>query len=207
MWQAADGSERPTPLPSSGADPFEIEFTHDGHMVVRTGNGLTAADTDLLSFRVGSDSATPFTAAPQAREAAPRLSPDGRWVAYVSNQTGRFEIYVRPWPDPGTGAVWQVSDGGGQEPVWARSGRELFYKSGGNFVSAQISTNPGFAVAKRSRLFPVAGYLNLPMHQRYDVMPGDSTFLLIGEPSVGTPEDIHTVVVENYFEELKRSGQ
>ena len=72
----------------------------------------------------------------------PALSPDGRWLAYASNESGAFEIYVRPFPETSS-AKWQVSTAGGGEPTWSRTGRELFYLNGrSEMVSAEIQAGP-----------------------------------------------------------------
>ena len=109
---------------------------------------------------------------------------------------------MRPYPDAGTGAQWQVSDNGGSEPVWAHSGRELFYKSQNTLYGAEIRTTPGFAVGARRRLFSVAGYVNNLWHARYDVLPGDTAFVMFGAGVVTA--GVRTVVVENWLDELRR---
>ncbi len=71
------------------------------------------------------------------------MSPDGRWLAYASNESGQYEVYVRPFPNTNDGK-WLVSTDGGEEPVWAHSGRELFYKGGGNLMSVEVLPGPTF---------------------------------------------------------------
>jgi Tol biopolymer transport system component len=75
-------------------------------------------------------------------QGAAQLSPDGRWVAYVSNEFGRYEIYVRSFSN--AQMKWQISDGGGVEPVWARNGQELFYRAGDRSLAVDITTYPAF---------------------------------------------------------------
>ena len=77
-------------------------------------------------LRLSDRKAQPFLRTP-FNETAPRFSPDGRWLAYISDESGRFEIYVQPYPGPG--GKWQISTEGGTEPVWNPNGRELFYRS------------------------------------------------------------------------------
>ena len=88
---------------------------------------------------------TPFN------EEAPRFSPDGHWLAYISDESGRYEIYVQPYPGPG--GKWQISTEGGTEPVWNRNGRELFYRSGDKMMAVDIATQPSFAAGKPRMLF------------------------------------------------------
>jgi eukaryotic-like serine/threonine-protein kinase len=82
----------------------------------------------------------------QFNESAPQFSPDGRWLAYISDETGRYETYVQPYPV--TGGKWPISTDGGTEPVWNRNGRELFYRSGNKMMAVDITTEPGFRVGK-----------------------------------------------------------
>jgi serine/threonine-protein kinase len=202
-WQAADGSGGATTLLARPGDQFEVEFVPGDRIVVREGNASGGAESlDLRTFAIGSDSATDF-AVSAALERSMRVSPDGRWIAFVSDQGGRNEVYVRPFPDPGTGAVWQVTNDGGEEPVWARSGRELFFKSRGVMYSADIRTTPSFAVGARRRLFPTTGLFDNPWHARYDVLPGDTAFVMIG--GLATTQRIRTVVVENWLAEAERA--
>src|ERR1700676_5576985 len=86
--------------------------------------------------------AEPFLRTP-FNEGAARFSPDGRWLAYISDESGRFEVYVQSYPGPG--GKWQISTEGGTEPVWTRNGRELFYRSGDKMMAVDVATQPGFA--------------------------------------------------------------
>jgi eukaryotic-like serine/threonine-protein kinase len=80
-----------------------------------------------------------------------RFSPDGHWIAYDSRESGRDEIYVRPYPGPG--GKWQVSTDGGTEVVWNRNGRELFYRSGTKMMAVEVNTVPTFSAGKPTQLF------------------------------------------------------
>ncbi len=91
--------------------------------------------------------------ADQFDEISPTVSPDGRWLAYPSNQTGRFEVYVWPFPETASG-LWQVATNGGTEPVWSRDGRELFYLGPAEMMVAQVETEPAFNTGERRSLFP-----------------------------------------------------
>src|SRR5437762_6529613 len=95
------------------------------------------------------------------------FSPDGRWLAYASNETGRYEVYVQPFPGPG--GKWQISTEGGREPAWARSARELFYRNGGKMMVADVLTQPTFTAARPRMLFE--GHYAADIHRlrTYDV--------------------------------------
>ncbi len=107
------------------------------------------------------------------------MSPDGRWIAYNSDETGRYEVFVRPFPEV-EGGKWQVSAQGGVAPLWAYSGRELFYRNAnGDLVAAQVETDPSFRVVERRALFAIpsgmsvdeAGYIS----GLYDTSPGTTS--------------------------------
>jgi serine/threonine-protein kinase len=128
-------------------------------------------------------------------------SPDGRWVAYTANESGRWEVYVEPYPGPGPKTV--ISTEGGCQPAWSRDGKELFYRSGrGNrkMMAATFETEPEFKVTHVRELFE-GPYLCDIVHRNYDVAL-DGRFLMIQEPQESTPLGINVVL--NWFEELKR---
>jgi hypothetical protein len=81
----------------------------------------------------------------------PRLSPNGRWLAYLSDESGAREVYVRPFP--GSGSRWAISKDGGDQPVWARNGRELFYRSGDRIMAVEVTSDPTFSVSRPTILF------------------------------------------------------
>jgi hypothetical protein len=139
---------------------------------------------------------TPF------EDTAPKFSPDGKWLAYSSDESGRREVYLQPYPGPGS--KWQISSEGGQEPVWNPNGRELFYRSGSKIMAVEITTQPGFAAGRPKALFegpylPTAG--SFPY---YDVSPDGQRFLMLKpvESQASAPTQINVVL--NWFEELKR---
>jgi Tol biopolymer transport system component/tRNA A-37 threonylcarbamoyl transferase component Bud32 len=181
VWQAADGTDTATVLLRRPGDQWQVEFVAGtDRLVVRDGNATGGTQNlDILSSRIGIDSAVPLAALPNVLERAPRVSPDGRWLAYVSNETGRDEVFVRPASGDGSGGGYQVTDGGGSEPVWSRSGKALFYKSRGSLMRGEIGTGATFSLAGRRRLFDVTSLFNNPWHARYEPLPGDASFLAI----------------------------
>jgi Tol biopolymer transport system component len=113
----------------------------------------------------------------------PRLSPDGRWVAFSTNESGRDEVVVQPFPGPG-GRV-QVSTGGGTEPVWSRDGRRLFYRGGPQLMAATIRPSPSFTVVSRDTvLTDTYAYASNP-HANYDVMPDGTHFIFLQPDNAG----------------------
>jgi hypothetical protein len=173
-WINADGSGRPESLLVANGNRFAGSVTPDGRSVVFH---------ELGSERNGIRSMT-FDSAPASRllipgnfgETAPALSPDGKWLAYQSDETGRMEVYVRPYPGPG--ARESVSLDGGTEPVWAHGGRELFFRSGDSLMAAAVVLSPSFAVTGRRLLF-TGSYLSGDTYREYDVAPDDQHFVML----------------------------
>ena len=145
-----------------------------------------------------------------AQERFPALSPDGKWLAYSTDERGREEVYMQPFPNV-SGGKWPVSDAGGSEPQWSHSGKELFFiNAAGDMVAATISASPAFSVAARQVLFkPPTGVYRTISHQTYDVAPDDRRSLMIrGAGASATDADTrgvpsNIVVVLNWIEELK----
>ena len=137
----------------------------------------------------------------QFNEGAPAFSPNGHWLAYMSDESGRYEVYVQPYPGPG--GKYQVSTEGGTEPVWNRNGKELFYRSGNRMMAADVTTQPSFSLGQSKMLFQ-GEYLRSPgTVVDYDVSGDGQRFLMI-KPTDQTLSLNQIVVVQNAFEELKR---
>jgi serine/threonine-protein kinase len=135
-----------------------------------------------------------------AEELGPAVSPDGRWLAYSSNESGRREVYVRPFPETAN-ARYQVSVTGGTVPGWSRDGRELFYiDAASNMVSVPILPGATFQMGAPQVLFSAARYHLNPFNRQFDVT-ADKRFLMSrGESDAA----VHVVVVFNFLNELKR---
>ena len=168
------------------------------------------ADANIYGVHSGVDSLPTPLVATAFTERYPALSPDGRWLAHVSDATGRDEVYVRPFPDVAS-AQWPVSTAGGSEPLWANSGRELFYRNGANdLVVVEISADPSFAVGQEEVLFSTADYLFSSAdanvyargYRQYDVAPDDQRFVMLR--LVGATQDNQLIVIQNFFEELRQ---
>ena len=135
-------------------------------------------------------------------EAAPQFSPDGHWLAYVSDESGRKEIYVQPYPGPG--GKWQISTEGGAEPTWNRNGRELFYRSTDKMMAVNIATQPSFVVSKPKVLFEGQYVPTSPTSLTYDVSPDGQRFLMLKPSESAEVAPTQIDVVLNWFEELKQ---
>ena len=160
-----------------------------------------AGNADILAIRPGVDTVARALVATPAEELSPAVSPDNRWMAYSSNESGRREIYVRPFPDAG-GSRFQVSTSGGTNPVWNRNGRELFYLDAAlNMVSVPVTLGATFQSGAQRILFPAAQYASLPFFRQYDVTADGQRFVMIRGESDAV---VHVVVVFNFLEELRR---
>lgn len=150
FWQAADGSGAAEPLYEAPGSQWPYGFTPDDKTLVFNQNIERGAVGGIYTVGVGEKLGKPlFTS--EFSNRLPDLSPDGKWVTYASNESGRVEIYVRPFPGPG--GKWAVSTGGGDQPLWNPNGREIFYRDGTNVIAASVSTSPTFAVLSRKVLF------------------------------------------------------
>ncbi|MGH7560264.1 MAG: protein kinase domain-containing protein [Gemmatimonadales bacterium] len=174
----ADGSAPPESLLTlSGLSPWHVQLTPDNRsLVVRTVGGSGIRDIWLRS-RGPDTTLVPMVVTP-ANEVSPSISPNGKWMAYTSNESGRPEIYVRSFP--GAGMRYQVSLSGGDEAVWSPRGHELFYRSGKDFIAAEVRTVPSFEVLRRTTLFSNPEYGDLDgTYQDYDVTPDGRQFVMI----------------------------
>jgi dipeptidyl aminopeptidase/acylaminoacyl peptidase len=154
---------------------------------------------DVWVLNLADRKAQPFLAT-SYEETAPQFSPDGKWLAYSSDESGRREIFVQPYPGPG--GKWQISNDGGQEPVWNPKGSELFFRSGKTIMAVNIETKSGFSADKPRMLFE-GGYLpTAASFPYYDVSPDGERFLMLKPvEQASAPAQINIVL--NWFEELK----
>ncbi len=215
--------------PANGTGDQELLFDHDvtlaqgfygpdgEWLILRTISAGASIGRDILAVRPGIDSAARPLLVEEYGEGAPALSPDGRWLAYNSDETGRYEVYVRPFPDVDTDKVL-VSAAGGIAPLWAHSGSELFYVDGdNNMVAAKVETDPGFRIVERQTLFPVPPG-TMPRDNQfvtglYDIAPDDQRFLMariyVDPNPAASPEPTEApsapraILVQNFFEVLK----
>jgi len=136
---------------------------------------------------------------PRSRAYASDLSPDGRWLAYASNESGRYEVYVRRYRD--AGGRRQISTNGGLGSVWAPSGRELYFRSGDSIMAVDIATEPVLAAGRARRLFEWPYEPSYPVFRSFDVSPDGRHFVMM-QPD-GEPPPPQFRIVLNWFQELK----
>ncbi len=177
---------------------WEVTYSPDGEWLVY--RAQEAGAPNLYALRLGMDSVPVPLVVTEFFDSEPAVSPDGRWLAYRSSESGRSEVYVRPFPNTSSGR-WLVSTDGGQSPMWAHSGRELFYREPNNLMSVEVLSGPTFVYGEPRALFPVVGIRSSLNHPQYDITPDDQRFVMIR--NFGGEETDELIVVENFFEELK----
>jgi dipeptidyl aminopeptidase/acylaminoacyl peptidase len=133
-----------------------------------------------------------------ANEAAPAFSPDGKWVALVSDESGRDEVYVRSFPDPSSRI--QISVAGGGSPAWSRDGSRLYYRAGPSLLAARVSLSPAFTLLARDTVLPSLPGAAVFRGPTYDVTRDGRRILAI----VSDADDFQLVVSPNWITELRR---
>jgi serine/threonine-protein kinase len=220
FWQAADGTGTAERLSESAYVQDPSAVSPEGARVIF--HETTAANgVDLMELHLDDGSGSIESSPAQqrrARRVTPlvqtafselngAISPDGRWLAYQANNSGQYEVYVRPYPDV-SGGLRQVSTGGGTRPLWARTGQELFYlSSGGALMRVGVERGPTWAAGTPTKLLN-EGYFTVPggnPGRTYDISPDGKRFLIVkaggGSGQAAVPQ---IVVVQNWLEELKR---
>jgi serine/threonine-protein kinase len=202
-WKAADGTGETEPLLIRSNLAFmPTSISPDGNTLV-----LMTGTEDIGTISMEGDSEwTPLLQA-EYDEMRPRISPDGRWMAYMSDETGQFEIYIRPFPDVNSDK-YPVSTSGGTDPIWSPDGHELFYRNNDKFVMVSVETEPALSLEKPKVLFQ-GDFVSFSNNRDtfWDIHPDGDRFLMIkpfrteDESTSGTPRQINVVL--NWFEELK----
>jgi len=190
-WQPADGSGPAQLAVVPRRNPWFADLSPDGRHVVF--QGIASANFDLESVSLDSaHEARALSSSPTAIEAMGRFSPDGQWVAYFSDESGRAEVYVRPF-DEGGGRVL-ISVAGGRRPIWGHDGKQLYYWEGNQLIAATLRFDPAPAVVSRTPLFSGR------YEEDYDVARDGTRFLMIASETSG----LSLVVIPNWRTELKR---
>ena len=200
FWQPYDGSSPMEALTSSGTDKYVFSSSPDGKSVVLAEwNPVTRWDISILDM--DSRRVTPFLNS-QFNEECPDLSPDGRWIAYASNESKRREILVRSFPE--AAMKYPVSSEGGYAPLWTRDGKRIFYRWQDQVWVVDVQTTGGFTCGKPHLLFEKSGFMMGGPLSSYDVSL-DSQRLLMVKAEQRKPAPVtEMILVQNWFEELKR---
>jgi serine/threonine-protein kinase len=212
-WTRTDGTGQPVQLLDRNAgDSGPTSFSPDGRHFVYSSGGA-AGDSDLWTITLDtSDVDHPKAGPPEpffhsaGSETRPAFSPDGRWVAYESNESGQREIYVRTFVSDGSRAgKWQVSSGGGTQPVWSRRGRELFFVTGDRLMVTEYQNVGGTFIASKPRVWATLPRIGNTGFSRYDVTPDGRRVVLLtrAQPEAGgRAPQMHLLL--NFFDEIRR---
>jgi serine/threonine-protein kinase len=179
VWRPADGSGADETLTTPNTIQFPMSFSRDGRFLVLTEVRGGHNDLSVLALD-GTKGVKPLAGLHTlASEGPAEISPDGRWLAYQSNESGENQIYVRPFPDASQGR-YTVSPSGGTHPAWSREGRELYYiDASGMLTAVAVDPGPSFQIRGTTPLFSTTAYVASGQGRSYDVRPGSQHFLFI----------------------------
>jgi eukaryotic-like serine/threonine-protein kinase len=184
----------------SGTNPqFPMSWSGDGKALAFT-ERKPSAERDIWVMEKGSEP-SPFLVTP-FDESAPAFAPDGRYLAYVSDESGRPEVYVQPYPGPG--GRWLISTEGGTDPIWAAGGRELLYRSGDDIMAVAVQTAPAFTAGSPRRVLE-ARFEASEASRNFDVSRDGQRFVMVRSDESAAPLQFHAVF--NWLSELQRRGR
>ena len=202
FWRPADGSGAEETV-LSGASLIQVpsSWSPDGKFLAYW-TASTETGRDIWVFRLGEQKPRPFLQT-KFDELQPKISPDGHWIAYTSNESGQFQVYVQPFPGPG--GKWQVSTDAGSNRTWAGTGAELFYLSLNKIMSVSVTTHPTFSASVPRPIADIPSPLlgTALANSFYDASPDGQRFLFVkANKENGPPEEVRVVL--NWTEELKQ---
>jgi serine/threonine protein kinase/Tol biopolymer transport system component len=210
FWTRSDGAGKPQPLTQSKNIQYPGSFTADGKRLAFM-EANPESGYDLWTVPVESDGAglragkpEPFLQAP-IDQRHPSFSPDGRWLAYASTESGSFQVYVRAFPDKG--GKWQISNSGGVIPVWSHNQRELLFRTeDGQIMVASYTVKGDSFVADKPRVWSEKRIANLSVNANYDLAPDGKRIaaLMLSETPEGQQAQNHVIFLENFFDEVRR---
>ena len=209
-WQRADGTGAAQRLTESKKSQWPVSWHPSGRFLAFEEHDLQMRfdqGWDLMLLPIEGDevsgwrpgTATTILATP-SEEMQPNFSPDGRWLAYQSNEAGRYEVYVRPFRGPGDG--WRISTGGGTFPTWSRTKRELFYGVNGQIMVAAYAVEGDAFRAEKPRVLPNVRYREAGPARMFDLHPDGERFAVAPPDEAPTRDSV--VVILNFFDELRR---
>ncbi len=202
FWKRADGSGEVEQLTESSHAQHPTAWSPDGKVLAfGERDPETSSDIWLMTL-VGKRERQRFLKTP-FREKAARFSPDGRWLAYQSNESGRYEVYVRAYP--GSGSMYQISTDGGQRPLWGPKSKELFYRRGDSMMVVSYTVEgDSFQAGRPRELF--RGQYRLEDWPSEDIAPDGKGFVMLESAAAeeGEAEPTQVILVTNWFQELKR---
>jgi len=204
--QLFDGSRPQERLTSTTARDLPNSWSHDGQLLLFTTTGRPGV-WDIVILPMEGEGEPEFIIGTEAGECCARFSPDDKWLAYVSNELGRQNVYVSPFPEPNVKWLISEEEEGGAQPVWSPDGKELFYRSGNRMMLVSIQTSEQALIRGKPEVLFEGSYVSTHAGstgmQYYDVSPDGQRFLMMKEGDLAQQQGQINVVL-NWFEELKR---
>ena len=186
-------------IPGTWIGDLPTSFSPDGTTLAFIRQGVGTSDGDIYTLSLRGDPQLRPLVATSGYDGGGQFSPDGRWMAYVSNESGQFEVYIRPYPGPDRKVT--VSTQGGTHPRWNRNGKELFYRSGNKMMVVDVATSPTLTLSQPRVLFEQRyAFGSAQTVANYDVSPDGQRFVMIRDDSSAG----HFNLVLNWFDELRR---
>jgi Tol biopolymer transport system component len=193
-----DGSGRSRTIAGTTSGDFPNSVSPDG-TTLATARRTTEGLVDIYVLPLAGDGAPRALVTGPSFEGGPQFSPDGRWLAYVSNESGQFQVYLRHYPGPE--GRWTVSTAGGTAPIWNHTGNELFYRNGNKMMAVSVATTPDVTLTTPRVIFEgLYSYGSTVALANYDVSADGQRFLMVKNES-GVA---HLSVVLNWFSEVAR---
>ncbi len=201
FWKTFEGNAAPEKITDAQHRQYASSFSPDGKFLAYTEyHPQTGGDIWVVRLDVSPRRPEPFLRTP-FQEGMPVFSPDGRWIAYQSNESGKTQIHVAQFP--GGGIKQQVSIEGGTQPTWAPGGKQLFFLNGSRLMAVDVNTQSGWSVGKPRMLFEHKFTVpSLEARRAYDVFPDGKRFLFVERAAQREVRELSVVL--NWFEELKR---
>jgi eukaryotic-like serine/threonine-protein kinase len=200
FWQPYDESTSMERLATSDSSQQPGSWSPNGETVAFV-TSYTPNQQDIALLDIRSRQVKPFLNS-KYNEFFPEFSPDGRWIAFTTDETGQDEVYVRPFPN--STRKYSVSSSGGIEPLWARNGKQLFYRGEIEMFVADVRTDGGFSTSKPRLLFEKPGYVFGYPVRTYDISLDGQRFLMVKREEMKPSPLTEMILVQNWTEELKR---
>jgi hypothetical protein len=211
LWQIPADRSRPAEIVTTpGVSNSVGSYSPDGRAMVYTTQLQPGGPTKVAVVPLDGDGTPRPLDETTFAQGSPKFSPDGRWLAYCSNESKRMEVYVQAFPGPG--AKEQISNEGGTDPVWARNGRELFYRARDSMMAVEVSVEPTLSAGRPQKLWEgkythgTSSSCGMPglSSSNYDVSPDGQRFLMIDDDEENAITSREVIVVLNWADELRR---
>jgi serine/threonine protein kinase len=196
FWKSADGRGNEKLILKADYNQFPHCWTTNSQFLIFSSN-TPQTGRDLYLIDTSNEQEPRSLIKTESNECAASLSPDGKWLAYVSDKTGVYEVYIQPYPS--LNKIYPISRGGGTEPLWSPMGNELFYRSDNKFMSIEIETRPNLKLGSPEFLFE-ADCWSWPYIHEYDVTRDGNRFLIRKNAEMGN----QIIIITNWFNELER---